>query len=280
MPPVPTLDSTEQVTLTDCASDYFHQLLRLRRLVPIPIGAMPKSSKATSRSKTFKHRPLDHQTKAIRLVRILPGHPWESCSLELKHDTIAAEYVCLSYVWGAQSTETHTVHVNNGRILVRENLSNFLRLARKHGIRDWLWIDAICIDQGNNIERNHQVQQMAEIYRNAKHVLVFPKVLGRLMHWSTRNLYAWHQTPSITRNQVRIRRGSAVRWRTLKNYLKRPQTFRALTLELLVAYLYCALVQAILSHILQSPYFERMLIMQELSLAQEKYIVSQGGLIA
>lgn len=36
-----------------------------------------------------------------------------------------------------------------------------------------LWIDSLCIDQSNGIERNHQVSHMGRIYRNAQRVLVW-----------------------------------------------------------------------------------------------------------
>lgn len=38
---------------------------------------------------------------------------------------------------------------------------------------DGLWIDAICLNQKNIQERNHQVKQMYEIYRSARSVLVW-----------------------------------------------------------------------------------------------------------
>lgn len=39
-----------------------------------------------------------------------------------------------------------------------------------------LWIDAICIDQGNVTEKNHQVQRMGVIYAGVKMVMIW---LGR-----------------------------------------------------------------------------------------------------
>jgi hypothetical protein len=36
-----------------------------------------------------------------------------------------------------------------------------------------LWVDAVCIDQSNNIERNHQVQQIYTIYSLARRVLIW-----------------------------------------------------------------------------------------------------------
>ena len=36
------------------------------------------------------------------------------------------------------------------------------------------WVDAICIDQGNIQQHNHQVRQMVRIYRTAKIVFIWP----------------------------------------------------------------------------------------------------------
>ena len=58
---------------------------------------------------------------------------------------------------------------------MRPNLAAFLHTI----IRDpqpgvgWLWIDQVCIRQDDVTERNHQVRQMAEIYRSASEVIVW-----------------------------------------------------------------------------------------------------------
>jgi hypothetical protein len=41
-----------------------------------------------------------------------------------------------------------------------------------------LWIDALCINQSNALERNHQVQQMGDIYLHAAEVLIWLAVPG------------------------------------------------------------------------------------------------------
>ena len=81
-------------------------------------------------------------------------------------------YICLSYVWGEPGDE-HCIVVNNGTMRVRKNLFDFLERAGKN---DWLrkeslWIDALCIDQENVVERNFQVQQMGRIFSCAKEVV-------------------------------------------------------------------------------------------------------------
>jgi hypothetical protein len=42
-----------------------------------------------------------------------------------------------------------------------------------HGFEEPIWIDALCIDQGCNAERGHQVQRMGSIYSNAQEVFVW-----------------------------------------------------------------------------------------------------------
>lgn len=43
-----------------------------------------------------------------------------------------------------------------------------------------MWVDAVCIDQSNIVERNHQVKSMASVFSEASKVLVWlgPKECG------------------------------------------------------------------------------------------------------
>ena len=47
-----------------------------------------------------------------------------------------------------------------------------LPFSSSHSART-IWIDAICIDQNNVLERNHQVRNMVRIYAQAEHVLIW-----------------------------------------------------------------------------------------------------------
>jgi hypothetical protein len=57
--------------------------------------------------------------------------------------------------------------------MVRANLWSALCHLRLPKRDRFLWIDAICIDQGNILERNHQVKRMGSIYEGASKVLVW-----------------------------------------------------------------------------------------------------------
>ncbi|OAG06323.1 uncharacterized protein CC84DRAFT_1090801, partial [Paraphaeosphaeria sporulosa] len=89
----------------------------------------------------------------------------------------ATKYTCLSYRWGDDEA-THTVLINGKIRCVRQNLFDFLDMwkhgrRRRRKLKRWFWIDALCIDQTNAAERNHQVQKMGQIYSNAEEVIVW-----------------------------------------------------------------------------------------------------------
>ncbi|KAF2833863.1 hypothetical protein CC86DRAFT_311993, partial [Ophiobolus disseminans] len=122
----------------------------------------------------FTHKPLDHQEPSIRLIQILPklSDPEGYVQCEIRHATISDTYTCLSYVWGGES-EGDWITLDSGKFWIRQNLKDFLEQARRkpHICEEWLWIDALCIDQASNSERTHQVQQMGQIYSGAKRVI-------------------------------------------------------------------------------------------------------------
>ncbi|RYN72974.1 hypothetical protein AA0117_g8143 [Alternaria alternata] len=135
----------------------------------------PARSKFLSRSAQplFEYSPLDLDAPSIRQVRVLAdlssdGH----IRLEICHASTKSTYSCLSYVWGRERT-LHWIRLGERLFQVRHNLRAFLQSARKkpHVCSEWLWIDALCIDQSNNSERSHQVQQMGHIFSRAVKVI-------------------------------------------------------------------------------------------------------------
>ena len=79
------------------------------------------------------------------------------------------DYLALSYTWGGSNVMREIV-ANGKPVLVTENLEEGLRVLRgKQYIRDgWkLWVDALCINQQDIIERATQVKNMRKIYSRA-----------------------------------------------------------------------------------------------------------------
>lgn len=122
----------------------------------------------------YVYAPLDQALPSIRLVEIksdLSSDGLVQCNLI--HTTTRAVYDCLSYVWGDPEPAQHIL-VDGRRFRVRQNLFDFLDMARgkTRGMRQ-LWVDALCIDQNNILERNHQVQQMGKVYAHASKVFIW-----------------------------------------------------------------------------------------------------------
>ncbi|KAK8003312.1 hypothetical protein PG989_003031 [Apiospora arundinis] len=96
----------------------------------------------------------------------------------VKHDneqSLSDMYITMSYTWGAP-TPTQTILVDGYEMEVTTNLYALLMELRRS---DWVrrgvqvWIDAICINQGDNDEKEHQVGMMRKIYEMAWQVVVW-----------------------------------------------------------------------------------------------------------
>ncbi|KAI1102379.1 heterokaryon incompatibility protein-domain-containing protein [Jackrogersella minutella] len=124
-------------------------------------------------------RPLSHQKLSnnqthIRLLELLPGKLEEPIKCKLAETGLNGirSYEALSYVWG-NPNETITVSVNDATFRVTRNLhSAMLRLRDSKSSRT-LWIDAICINQTDLTEKQHQIEIMREIYRQATSVILW-----------------------------------------------------------------------------------------------------------
>jgi hypothetical protein len=115
----------------------------------------------------FIHSPLDLSMKQIRLLRLSDaGYPTAGpISFQLEHFDVGSsscpEYRALSYTWGSPE-HTDDISINQCRFTVRRNLFEFLCAIRDKyhdHASHWFWIDAVCIEQNNTLEKNHQSAQ-------------------------------------------------------------------------------------------------------------------------
>lgn len=78
-------------------------------------------------------------------------------------------YTAISYVWG-DPTPCATIYNDKWQLGIGKNLSDVLRNIRSISEDLDLWIDAICINQSDTVEKSAQVQEMANIYKDADQV--------------------------------------------------------------------------------------------------------------
>jgi hypothetical protein len=109
----------------------------------------------------------------IRLLYLEHGTPEQviKCTIKNVKTDVSLRYMALSYMWGPIVTKT--IELNGQQYAVRENLWHALLRFRNMGRSIPFWIDAICINQDDESERNHQVSQMGAIYSEAMCVLVW-----------------------------------------------------------------------------------------------------------
>jgi len=135
------------------------------------------SNSAKTDHEPYRYEPLYKTTPSTRLVRILPPNESGELRLDLEVVSLAAaanDYSAVSYTWGLGPAE-HRVWIGDKFLLLRSSIWRFLKHCCKtevHG-KTMLWIDSICIDQNNVLEKNFQVQLMKDIFQNAEKVLVW-----------------------------------------------------------------------------------------------------------
>ena len=134
-------------------------------------------SKTTAAMLSTSSFPPLSSFDAIRLVELQPGVVDANLKCKIVQTSLsdAPYYEAMSYTWGAAEGEKPlTCHVDGSDLYVRvtRNCISMLRRLRSQDTSRLLWIDAICIDQGNIPERNMEVAMMGKIYERASRVIV------------------------------------------------------------------------------------------------------------
>jgi hypothetical protein len=138
----------------------------------------------------YCYGPLNLYKNEIRLVVLRPSqeHNTIECNIinttlnntdENQNELNEFEYEALSYTWGSPDV-MKAISIDGQTCSVRENLWLALYHLRLKNTSRVLWIDALCIDQNDARERNHQVAQMDKVFKHAKRVLVWLGLAGTL----------------------------------------------------------------------------------------------------
>jgi hypothetical protein len=149
----------------------------------------------------FTYHPLETSTREIRVLQIDPATDLTApihcnlvhLSLDAQTSNHAADerpfrhqrsdkneifenasggFAALSYFWG-DVEPAQTIYMNGLSRTITPNLAAALRHLRDPHDFLRIWIDALCINQADLVERAQQVSQMGDIYRQAERVLVW-----------------------------------------------------------------------------------------------------------
>ncbi|KAF5630081.1 het-6-heterokaryon incompatibility [Fusarium sp. NRRL 52700] len=125
----------------------------------------------------FPYQPLKSDEQRLLLVK--PGDD-DLIRVELKtvKSRTSQRFWALSYVWGARENPA-TIHLNGQPFSITRNLYHALYQYRRHAFDGYdsdkamLWVDAICINQNDQVEKSIQVPRMSEIYGQCERVLAW-----------------------------------------------------------------------------------------------------------
>lgn len=205
-------------------------------------------------------------TRSIRLLQLTPSKSDTiCCTLKIVSLDEAPAYTALSYCWGAPKGTIPIVYGDTRDVLyVTPNLHSYLKQLN-HGAQEdlpgYLWIDALCINQDDDLERGLQVSIMRDIYRRAEEVDIW---LGEATEdsetaigWMT-DIHAAMMKASIKGDLVSPNDTSEKRAKAREKY-KSLQASRSEWRALMV--------------LIDRPWFNRVWIIQEKWMAQRAYFV-------
>lgn len=186
----------------------------------------------------YRYEPLKSMRRRIRLLRLHGGglsNPEIICELfEVEYDKDRQsivrddrgeeiEYEALSWCWGREAKDRAIMIQNRGeyfRLAVTRELSLALKYLRHRDKYRILWIDALCIDQENHEERNHQVQMMARIYNGATQACIW---LGEDNDDSTKAIAFIQEIMKLENfDTVSEKKENASKWQSLLLLMQRP----------------------------------------------------------
>jgi hypothetical protein len=218
----------------------------------------------------------------IRLVKLLPGSKNDRIRIHISRASFGGHsypvYEALSYTWSGENNP-HEIEVVSGGIFLRfkrrregvdyfqvwANLHSALIHLRRQDTERVLWIDAICLNQSDHLEKSLELGKMGSIYAKAKNVLIW---LGP------------GSAKAATAFRAMSRLGRQVQWVPGKRELipveDRHEDWEKWETEAFVVPFNQETWLAI-GEVLSSSWFRRVWIWQEICLANQNSAIVQGG---
>jgi hypothetical protein len=138
-------------------------------------ASLPTNSSDATLDDIYLMLPQNHirllrLQNTVKTIDITHGSKSLQCELAVFSLDSVPSYVALSYCWGDLGT-TYPLSCLGQELQIQENLHAVLTRLHEVGFRDWLWADAVCINQHSDVEKNHQIPLMRYVFSQAHMVL-------------------------------------------------------------------------------------------------------------
>ncbi|KIW97509.1 uncharacterized protein Z519_01093 [Cladophialophora bantiana CBS 173.52] len=120
--------------------------------------------------------PLPQTGDFIRLLELNPGeHTDNLVGKFVVHNLKDAQpkYMATSYVCGDDDRSRHSILMSGSRLGIYKNADEVLRRFRSTTNITYLWIDVVCIDQENAVEKAREVALMYKVYEKASKTVIW-----------------------------------------------------------------------------------------------------------
>lgn len=219
----------------------------------------------------FQHDELPDCHTHMRLLKInedAGDGSYISCELTTWPLHAAPAYDAISYTWG-NPEDTTNIFLNTFNFSVRKNCWTVLQQVRALRKNGYVWIDAICINQANLVEKSAQVSIFKNIYQRAESVYACVGLHERDSNFLCE--YITNHQPLLAKTSKGLHQMSSN-----KDWTARTPTLVG-TRNILRCFLSAdAKTRQRLTHafiaFLQRPYFSRVWVLQELFLGRSIWI--------
>jgi Heterokaryon incompatibility protein (HET) len=178
--------------------------------------------------------PLDCLEGEIRLLTLLPVYfdpsqtartdfaQWEAapladaqnapitCNLEKISLENKPRYLALLSTWG-DAKDLTAIQVNGIVVQVTISLKNALNCLWRERHPVIIWVDTLCINQKNDVEKDAQVEQMCEIYTMATSVIAWLGLLDSNSDLAM-DVFNLHGKDLIEASFLNLRKEDYIRW--------------------------------------------------------------------
>ncbi|KAK5101551.1 hypothetical protein LTR70_000722 [Exophiala xenobiotica] len=132
-------------------------------------GAAPAFFNATTPYKGLEENE-------IRLLSILPGVEDDPLLCSLDHYNLQQDlttHTAISYPWGPPEDPHHRCFIDGFEFTIRDNAFSILTRLRKSDEFVKVWIDCLCINQRDKLEKSAQIRLMHSIYKQAARTIIW-----------------------------------------------------------------------------------------------------------
>jgi hypothetical protein len=221
-------------------------------------------SPSSSTREPYCYRALtrNSEKQPFRLVTLLPGEGDSQLMCFLSRASLLGqpEFVAVSYTWG-DPVNTHEIICEGASFHVTSNLKAILLELRRKSRRVRLWIDAICINQSDIVEKEQQILLMRKIYEAASRVVV---CLGPGGYWDS-----WSAWDLIDR-LLRAKKLQAERNDTRTFFEMKAKDLKDYDLKLYEEAFWA------LGTMMECSWFKRVWVIQELAVAKRAIVLWKG----